>query len=125
MPLQSLHLSSNDIDADGAAMLEPHCTAFASLQSLELGDNGIIDDGAVALSSHLAVLTLLHNLHLGDNSIAGDSSASLALTLKRSHRYSLYLYYNNIARWHCRAWTPLCEAPVTAEAGPAVQWHRS
>ena len=80
--LQILNLSYNSIGLVGAVALAEELKCCTNLQILYLRNNSISSDGAVALAEGLKCCTNLQTLDLSSNSIGSDGAVALAEGLK-------------------------------------------
>jgi hypothetical protein len=81
MPLTTLDLKFNSIDADGARALAANLGSVPGLTTLDLGSNCIDADGATALAAALHHLPQLETLSLHTNDIFPRGATALATHL--------------------------------------------
>ena len=80
--LQKLYFSSNEIGSEDAVALSEALKSCTGLQELDLSSNGIGSEGAVALSEALKSWTHLQKLYLSSNGIGSEGAVALSEALK-------------------------------------------
>ena len=95
--LQTLDISENKIDSEGAAALAEALKFFSNLQTLDIGNNNIGSHGAAALAKSFKSCTNLQTLDISSNKIDSEGAAALAEALKFfSNLQTLDIGNNNI-----------------------------
>ena len=80
--LQELNLSSNGIGSEGAVALSEALKSCTDLQKLDLSFNGIGTEGTVALGEALKICIDLQQLDLSSNDIGSEGAVALSKALK-------------------------------------------
>ena len=95
--LQTLDISGNEIDSDGAVALAEGLKSCINLQILDISLNNITSVGATALVEGLKSFANLQQLVIGSNNIYSEGAAALAEGLKScTNLQTLDISRNNI-----------------------------
>ena len=95
--LQSLSISSSNINSEDAKTLSEALKSFTNLKKLDLSSNDLGSEGAVALSEALKSCTYIHVLYISSNGIGSEGAVALSEALiSCTDLQELGLFSNNL-----------------------------